>query len=456
MKIQSLNRLSQALRPLRISALALALSSACTVEHLDIGTDRTSVDENICPNECPVPDLCKLCEGTENTCADAQVSCNDDGSCGKITWVCPQDPSTPPGASTGDDPTPTPPGATPPGATPNCSDQDCTALCAGKAEPDVSPECAASCDCDSPPANCECDLPLPALCKVCDDGSCAQAEPICNPDGTCDGYDMVCPTSPSEPTCPDPVSVCDAQCNNEVVDVPPECPVAECDCKPLPNTCECAVPDICNVCPDGSCASPNVSCDASGECQEITWLCGNEPPEPTPDCNCAVDGICLLCSDGSCAEGQVACNEDGTCGDTTWACSNQPALYDCDVSNVGCELAINCEPGTVPTRNGSCYGSCVAPEQCLPQVYDCDTSQVLCKRAEPVCENGTVPSQVEDCYGPCVAPEMCAPPTTTAECPSQCAAPAICELCPDDSCASPVFSCNDDGSCGALIEWACP
>jgi hypothetical protein len=38
----------------------------------------------------------------------------------------------------------------------------------------------------------------------------------------------------------------------------------------------------------------------------------------------------------------------------------------CNVSAIACEVLIRCAPGLVPTREGDCYGACVAPQECAP------------------------------------------------------------------------------------------
>jgi len=38
--------------------------------------------------------------------------------------------------------------------------------------------------------------------------------------------------------------------------------------------------------------------------------------------------------------------------------------FNCDVSQVSCELAVQCDVGKVPTSSGLCYGPCVEPGYC--------------------------------------------------------------------------------------------
>ncbi len=133
--------------------------------------------------------------------------------------------------------------------------------------------------------------------------------------------------------------------------VPPQGPAPTC-----PQ--ECPVIDICQLCPDGSCASPDVACNADGSCGSVTFSCeGQFDPcggkeegdsctvcdpqdsdciessvvktcqsgacEPAAECpsRCPVPAICQVCADGSCADAVVACNPDGSCGQLTFSCN---------------------------------------------------------------------------------------------------------------------------------------
>lgn len=425
----------------QLTGFAAILTCACTVEHMEVGVDQGGVggqdnepnpsDGNECSEDCPVPLVCQICNDDAQSCATPKVLCNADGSCGEIKWECPDEPSS----------TPT---------EPVCPDI-CAAVCSGKPEPELPNGCPIpACACDEPPPSSsgDCECAVPEICKLCDDNTCATPNVECNADGSCGEVTYTCPSSPGE--CPDPATLCEAQCNGKVLDVAPDCPVSDCDCEE-PSACDCPIPEICQQCEDGSCAKGTRTCDADGECSAVLWTCPT-PAEPPPDCNCAIDASCQVCDDGSCAKGEVECLPDGSCGETTWTCPSPAPTHDCDITNVMCDVAINCEEGTVPTRNGDCYGPCVAPEQCGEvKPYDCDTSQVTCKVAVK-CEDGLVATQEGSCYGPCVAPEECAPAKT--ECPDECPVPAVCLECDDGECASPNVACNEDGTCGDLT-WKC-
>jgi len=432
------NRLFQSLlRLAQLTGVAALLTTSCTVEHMEVGTDQGGVRggnpsgaSDNCPSDCAVPDICHACDDAEQSCAEARVQCNDDGSCGSIKWVCPDDPNTLP-------------------TNPACPDV-CGAVCKGQPEPEIPKGCPIpDCGCEvPPPAGNDCQCEIPAICRQCDDGTCATPHVECKPDNTCGELTWSCSGSAN---CPDPAAICDAQCHGKELLVGPDCPVSDCDCPQQP-ACDCPIPEICHACDDGTCADANPTCDASGKCAGIRWSCDDEPN--SSDCVCAIDAVCHLCDDGSCAQGVATCKPDGSCGETTWICPTEPSSYDCDVSGVLCDVAITCENSTVPTRQNDCYGPCIEPEQCgKPKAYDCDTSQVTCKVAID-CVDGLVPTQQGDCYGPCVKPEQCAP-TGEPKCPDTCAVPLICHVCPDETCARPDVECKADGACGDLT-WVCP
>lgn len=324
------------------------LVGACTVEHMEIGVDRPelgdesssaqtdptnqttpspapSSDGHECAEPCAVPDICYFCEGDEGKCATPVVSCNADGSCGDISWKCE--------------------GASPTNPTP------------------------------TPIPDCECEIP--AICHLCDDGSCADPRTTCHADGSCSLDKWQCASGSTEPGNPGPSSTC-----------PDDCPVD----------------DVCVACGEG-CAEPIVSCNDDGTCGKVTYEC-DEPG--VPGCECPVDAICHLCPDDSCAKPVTSCLPDGSCGETQWLCADDEPLYDCDVRNVACDVAIECKEGTVPTHSGGCYGPCVKPSQCSPApVFDCDLSNVTCKRAEPACGQDLVPTHIDGCYGECVPSALC-------------------------------------------------
>lgn len=128
---------------------------------------------------------------------------------------------------------------------------------------------------------------------------------------------------------------------------------------PVSCPASCPIPGLCRVCPDGSCGTPNVACNADGSCGAVTFSCepaydpcGGKRNGDTcticdpKDANCVEDtsleecrsgvcvasattcpeqcpviAICQVCADGSCADAVVSCNPDGSCGNVTFACN---------------------------------------------------------------------------------------------------------------------------------------
>ncbi len=130
--------------------------------------------------------------------------------------------------------------------------------------------------------------PDPSTYEPCKDKVCGEACDACAPGLQCIIGAGFCTLEgsclPTEPVCEEPAPTC-------------------------PETC--AVPDVCKFCGDGSCAKPNVHCDANGGCGEVEWIC-EVPPQCgiAEDCP-AVGAPCELCWNGdaacpvqSCVEGQ--------------------------------------------------------------------------------------------------------------------------------------------------------
>ncbi len=201
-------------------------------------------------------------------------------------------------------------------------------------------------------------------------------------------------------------------------------------------------------------------------------------PTPRPECPgaCAVSAICNLCDDGSCAVPSVSCNDDGSCGSTTWTCpEGQPAQPS--------------EPGPVPTFDPApassnwempCEGkacgdpcnSCPPDAVCLVGPGLCD-ARGACVQVDPACsESGTTPGCITD--SECSAPAGCVKCSNGAEwCPEPRCVEGVCgtspNLCPegyqpcaghedgdtctecsplDDECVEPAGTrICDEGSC---------
>jgi hypothetical protein len=141
--------------------------------------------------------------------------------------------------------------------------------------------------CEGSGGDCTSMCPVTDLCMLCDDGSCATATVACNPDGSCGATTRTCPEDNTEPN-PDPA----------------ECPAF------------CAVPALCQLCDDGSCAATNVGCNEDGSCGEITYTCAGDEPMPdgcSADTDCPATRIaCAACEDGSSACPSYGC-VDGQC-----------------------------------------------------------------------------------------------------------------------------------------------
>lgn len=151
-------------------------------------------------------------------------------------------------------------------------------------------------------------------------------------------------------------------------------------------TPECAIPSVCQLCDDGSCATPNVEI-VDGKCGPVTYSCEgtatsnpgdgpgaptSSPPNPgqagtTPPsaADCPVPAICQLCDDGGCATPHVEL-VNGECGPLTFSCDgatggstagpvNPPSVGDCPVPAI-CQLCDDgsCATAEVEFEDGEC------------------------------------------------------------------------------------------------------
>jgi len=147
---------------------------------------------------------------------------------------------------------------------------------------------------------------------------------------------------------------------------------------------------------------------------------------------------------------------DGVCGrpDSDPCRSQDPDCagasgegYDCDVSQVLCRKAVQCDEGKVPTVLGSCYGPCVPADQCKPAE---DPGAVVC--ALFIEESDGVCSRSPD--DPCKAQD----PDCSEE-PVACllfieAPDGVCSRPADDPCKAQDPECTTAGptACAAFIE----
>lgn len=171
-------------------------------------------------------------------------------------------------------------------------------------------ECQADSDCPVPPCACldenedgicENECPVP----VCRDGACVFESPGALQLGdVCGGFRPV-----GSPECDaglfcqhQPGALCGA------ADAPGECVL-------IPDVCADIFEPVCGC--DGR--TYGNACEAAAN---LTGILERGPCEPRCPESCPVILICQLCEDGSCAEPQVSCNDDGSCGDVNFVCTD--------------------------------------------------------------------------------------------------------------------------------------
>jgi hypothetical protein len=271
-----------------------------------------------------------------------------------------------------------------------------------------------------------CETPCPAgqacaaVVSFCGaDGNCSPVEPMCEaePPGvanTCGGKvcGEICSTvCPPGQLCPAVVSFCGADgkcsplepvCENE----PPPDPSTYQPCKG--KTCG----DECNACAPGlQCLIGAGFCNADAQCLPIKPMC--EAGATCPE-SCAVPDLCQLCDDGSCAIAKPECNQNGTCGNIDWVCpSVKPECAvdtDCPMIGAPCEL---CEFGGAACPVSECvkgqcshsfpqcstYDSCKDKDDgeactlCAPRDKDCIESGVAKVCLDDVCQSAASQNQ---------------------------------------------------------------
>ncbi|HMJ12513.1 MAG TPA: hypothetical protein VK524_13910 [Polyangiaceae bacterium] len=132
---------------------------------------------------------------------------------------------------------------------------------------------------------------------------------------------------------------------------------------------DCPVTAVCRLCPDGSCANPNVHC-VEGTCSAPNYTCGGATPDAGAQCrsdtDCPVILLCKLCPDGSCADPNVHC-VNGACSAPNYTCNNSTpcrSTQDCNsgerctVEDGACNPPPGCKPGDACPA--ICYGVCEA------------------------------------------------------------------------------------------------
>ena len=105
-----------------------------------------------------------------------------------------------------------------------------------------------------------------------------------------------CSACPPGEYCLVPEGFCDA--NGQCSAGPPVCDPVQCN-----TDADCAVPQNCALCPDGTSSCPTAAC-VDNQCVVTEPACA--PPPPPPACNTDADCLtpaqpetCELCSDGS-------------------------------------------------------------------------------------------------------------------------------------------------------------
>jgi hypothetical protein len=150
------------------------------------------------------------------------------------------------------------------------------------------------------------------------------------------------------------------------------------------------------------------------------------------------------------ADGVCARPDSDPCRFQDPDCSAEAEGYDCDVSQVLCRKAVQCDEGKVPTVLGSCYGPCVAADQCKPAE---DPGAVAC--ALFIEESDGVCSRSPD--DPCKAQD---PDCASTEEPTVCAlfieeSDGVCSRSPDDPCKAQDPDCastEEPVACLLFIE----
>lgn len=175
----------------------------------------------------------------------------------------------------------------------------------------------------------------------------------------------------------------------------PDCVPVNCslvDCRPVdPATdgvCGAAATfsDCCGW-SDVDCGNPGVNCTAV-RCAAISEVSDGTCSRPATDCCRFQDPDCTnMCANVACptigpAPLDGVCSQQAPAACCGFSDPDCGAKYNCDVSQVACDLFVQCEAGKVPTSNGTCYGPCVERQLCTPGTEPPNCAAVDC--APPV------------------------------------------------------------------------
>lgn len=235
---------------------------------------------------------------------------------------------------------------------------------------------------------------------------------------------------------------------------------------------DCAVPAVCQVCADGTCAVPDVSCN-SGAC-DIAWRCGGSGGAGggssggaggaggggvcASDSDCSAPAVCEVCPDGTYSCASAAC-EQGACvgyfppcgGTGTGGAGGSGGGSQCS-SDVDCavpEMCQVCADGSYSCAKAECVaGQCATSYPACGGGYDpcagraCGEQCFPCDPSDPSC---VAPAVVFTCDGAgqcsvgktdtCGSGNQC---RTDSDCPM---VGAPCEQCPDGSWSCPTSAC---------------
>ena len=199
----------------------------------------------------------------------------------------------------------------------------------------------------------------------------------------------ICSSCPPGQSCPDVVMYCDADGGCGLAF--PVCEEPSCE-----SSADCAVPELCQVCADGTTVCPSAVC-VDGQCVSSLPTC---PDSCTTDQDCPqIRAACQICPDGSAACPYSRC-EGGQCVSGFDSCGDYEP---CAGKSCG-ETCSPCDPSDPMCAAPAVVMYCDAAGACGLNTPKCESCEdVQCLRAyECVRECGGVPEYVGCC--PCEPP----------------------------------------------------